>query len=59
METYIVRVYLREEGASERIAGTVELVERRQQCSFSDLQSLVDILSARQRDANRPDPTPK
>jgi hypothetical protein len=57
METYIVRVYVREADVPELIAGTAEQVESGCEQSFVGLPALLSILSSgRGCSAPRPNP---
>ena len=44
MESYIVRIYRREQDMPARVVGIVQDVESRQEHAFSTLEELRDIL---------------
>lgn len=46
MESYIIRIYQRDQKAPERIVGTVEFVDDQETKSFRTVSELTSILAA-------------
>lgn len=52
-ESYIIRVYRREEEDAKSLVGTIEIVETQEKRSFRDFNELKDILEYRDVDAKK------
>jgi hypothetical protein len=52
MDCYIVRIYRRERGEPDRIAGIVELVGSQEKQSFATLVQLIGILNPSQEETD-------
>jgi hypothetical protein len=53
MESYVVRVYRRDEKNSENLAGLVELIDRKEEKPFVSFAELWMILSSPGKNAER------
>ena len=52
-ESYIIRVYRREEKNAKDLVGMVEIVETQEKKSFTNFGELRDILKTRDKNANQ------
>jgi hypothetical protein len=49
MDSYVIRIYRRDEEDSGNAAGLVEIVEKGQRRSFTSVEELVEILGLKKR----------
>lgn len=53
MDSYVVRIYRRNNGSPQKIVGLVELVDCEEEKSFTSFEELRAILNSKQGDAAR------